>query len=87
MPANRFSAFTHGTNAPALGAVAVTPNDNVDLAEAIRAVTVNVSGTLSFIGLDGVIYTTAALPVGTYAVSTARIRATGTTASAITGWV
>ena len=87
MPANRFSAFSHGTNAPALGAFAVTPSDSADLAEAIRAVTINVGGTLSFIGLDGVIYTTAALPAGTYALSAARIRATGTTATGITGWV
>jgi len=87
MPANRFSQYTHGTNAPALGAFAVIPSDSTDLAETIRAVTIGVGGTLSFLGLDGVTYTTAVLPAGTYAVSAARIRATGTTASAITGWV
>lgn len=46
-----------------------------------------VGGTLSYIGLDGVTYTTAALPVGRHDMTATRIRATGTTATGITGWV
>lgn len=86
MPINRFSAYAPGINAPAIGSYAVTPSDGADLPETIRAVTLNAGGTLSYVGLDGATYTTAALPAGTYALSASRIRATGTTATGITGW-
>lgn len=86
MPLNRFTAYQHGQNAPALAAYAVTPSDGADLPETIRAVSLNAGGTLSYVGLDGATYTTAALPAGTYALSASRIRATGTTATGITGW-
>ena len=72
---------------PAIGAYAVTPSDTVDLPEAIRAVTIGTAaGTISFVGLDGVTYTTGLLPIGTYPLFAARIRNTGTTATGLTGW-
>lgn len=71
----------------ATGAIAVTPSDSTNLSQNVRAVTINASGTLSFIGWDGVTYTTGTLPAGTYALLATRIRATGTTATGITGWI
>lgn len=71
---------------PALGAFAVTPNDSADLASAIRAVTIGGDGTLSYVS-GGLTYTTGTLPAGTYPLFAERIRATGTTATNITGWI
>ena len=85
--ANRFSTFMHGANAPALGSYVVTPSDDADLPEAIRAVTIGTAGTLAWRGTDGESYVTATLPPGTYALGADRILATGTTAADITGWV
>lgn len=82
-----FKHHSSGLESPALGALAVTPSDSTDLATAIRAVTLGGGGTLSFVGVDGVTYTTGALPAGTYALRATRIRATGTTATDITGWI
>ncbi|MFC3569209.1 spike base protein, RCAP_Rcc01079 family [Paracoccus simplex] len=87
MPGNRFSPYSLGANASAIGSYAITPSDGDDLPEVIRAVTLGASGTLAWRGLDGQTYETAALPAGTYAVSADRILATGTTATDITGWV
>jgi hypothetical protein len=82
-----FASHVPGLTAPAIGCIAVTPSDGSDLASSIRAVTINVSGTVSYVGWDGVTYTTATLPAGTYSMLAKRIRATGTTATAITGWI
>lgn len=76
-----------GAAGPALRGFAITPADGSDLADHVRAVTLNGGGTLSYVAWDGVTYTTAALPAGTYPLQAIRIRATGTTATGITGWV
>jgi hypothetical protein len=83
---DRFRYDPDGLTSPAIGAYAVTPNNDADLTEAIRAITINGAGTVSYIW-QGVTYTTGTLPVGTYAMRAQRIRATGTTATGITGWV
>lgn len=75
------------STAPAIGGFVVTPNDSVDLEQPIRALTINVAGTVSFIGTDGLTNTTDTLPAGTYALFATRIRSTGTTATGLTGWV
>lgn len=85
--ADRFSKHQRGITSGAVGAMAVTPSDTADLAESIRAVTIGTAGTLSFIGSDGVVCTTAELPVGTYALFARRIMASNTTAAKITGWI
>lgn len=79
----------HGNSAtgPALASFAITPNDSTDLTVNIRAVTINAGGTLSWVDLSGAVQTTAALPAGTYPLFARRIRATGTTATGLTGWV
>lgn len=86
MPANRFSQYAYSTTAPAMGSYPITPSDTVDLPEVIRAVTIGVSGTLAWRGVDGVDYQTATLPVGDRAIHAVRILSTGTTASEITDW-
>ncbi|PTR14322.1 spike base protein, RCAP_Rcc01079 family (plasmid) [Cereibacter azotoformans] len=80
--------FHHaGLTAPASGALVITPSDGSDLPSAIRAVTLGGEGRLSFVGWDGQIHMTGPLPAGTYALLACRIRATGTTATDITGWI
>lgn len=85
--ARPFRSYTPSFDGPALGAIAVTPDNNTDLESDIRGITINAGGTVSYMGWDGVVYTTATLPVGTYAMCARRIRATGTTATGITGWI
>ncbi|AXQ94453.1 hypothetical protein ORIO_23230 (plasmid) [Cereibacter azotoformans] len=82
-----FKHHSSGLDSPALGALAVTPSDSADLATAIRAVTIGGGGTLAFVGVDGTTCTTGELPAGTYALRASSIRATGTTATDITGWI
>lgn len=85
---DQFATMSPTITGPATGAIAVTPNDSTDLSASVRAVTINAGGTLSYISSrDGATYTTATLPAGTYPLFASRIRATGTTATGITGWV
>lgn len=74
-------------NGPAVESIAISPSDNADLVTAIRAVTINSPGTISWVNWQGRICMTNNLPVGTYTMCAVRIRATGTTARDITGWV
>lgn len=78
--------FTQNPISGARGAIEVTPNDATNLPLDIRALTINAAGVVSFVGWDGVTYTTGPLPVGTYAILARRIRVTGTTATGLTGW-
>lgn len=72
---------------PARGSIAVTPSDTADLASRIRQVTISGEGTIAWVDWDGVQHVTATLPAGTYPMFARRIRATGTTATGITGWI
>ena len=74
-------------NAPAVDSFVVTKSDTVDLPFAIRALTIAVGGTVSYIGIDGETNTTEYLPSGTYSFLATRILSTGTSASQMTGWV
>lgn len=85
--ARPFAVYANGSEGPALRSIAITPNNSTDLVDDIRAVTLNVGGTLSYDGWDGITYSTNALPAGTYPIQIRRVRATGTTATGITGWV
>lgn len=82
-----FPENTIGPNGTALGAFVITPNDSTDLAHHIRAITLSVDGTLSYVAWDGTTRTTDTLPAGTYPVAAKRVRATGTTATGLTGWI
>ena len=87
MALNPFHFQSKSTTDPALGSFPITPADGADLATNIRAITLNAGGTLSWVALDGTTQTTGALPAGTYPLLASRIRATGTTATGLTGWV
>ncbi|WP_411838663.1 hypothetical protein [Paracoccus sp. ME4] len=82
-----FRASSIGSSGPAIQSIVVTPSDSADLPVAVRAVTINAPGTIAWINWTGVACMTGPLPAGTYTMAAARIRATGTTATGITGWV
>jgi hypothetical protein len=82
-----FASNAPGLTSPGIGAFAITPNNSTDLAQAIRAVTIGGDAGVIVYDWQGTTYTTGALPVGTYAMRATRIRATGTTATGLTGWV
>lgn len=87
MALNPFHSWSKSAAGPALGSFAITPNNSTDLATDIRAVTIGTAGTLSWVSVGGDTQTTAPLPPGTYPIYARRIRASGTTATQITGWV
>ena len=73
---------------PAVGALAITPSDTVALTTKIRQLTVGTAaGVVVYVGWDGATYTTGSLPVGTYPMYATFIKATGTTATGLTGWI
>lgn len=72
---------------PAIASFPITPSDTAELSTGIRAITLGQGGTLSWVGADGKTHATAPLPAGTYPLFALRIRATGTTAAQLTGWV
>ena len=64
----------------------ITPDNANDLPSAIRQITINVAGTISYLNWNRVACATDILPAGTYAMEALRINATGTTATNLTGW-
>lgn len=82
-----FDTYTAGLDSPALGALSVIPSDTLPLSQRIRALTLNGPGTVSIVNWDGAVSTTGPLPAGTYALCATHVRATGTTATGITGWI
>lgn len=69
------------------GSFPIVPDDNVDLPLVIRKLTIGVSGTVAWQNHLGESYTTGQLAAGDYEMRAARIMATGTTATNLTGWV
>jgi hypothetical protein len=75
-------------DSPASGSIAVTPDDNNNLAFSCRAISIGgVAGTVKWTGWDDVVYTTKILPVGTHPMLAKRIWSAGTTATEITAWI
>lgn len=72
---------------PAHGAIAITPSDATALSSPVRAITIGGAGVLTYEWPLGTIHVTGNLPAGTYVMWAHRIRATGTTATALTGWI
>lgn len=71
----------------ATGSFVVTPADAAFAGgDVIRAITINVAGTVRWLDTAGVVQNTDVLPIGTHLMSATGIHATGTTATGITGW-
>ncbi|HRK42105.1 MAG TPA: hypothetical protein PLH11_03590 [Gemmobacter sp.] len=85
--ADHFKSMARSITAPALGSLAITPSDSTNLGAPIRAITLNVGGTLAWLNEEGTAQATALLPAGTYPLIATRILATGTTATGLTGWI
>lgn len=83
-----YSPHAIGVSGPAQAALVITPSDTTDLDELIRAITIGTTGgALSYVNWEGDTCTTDFLPVGTYPLLARRVRATGTSATGLTGWV
>ena len=88
MAPDPFKDHSHNINESARGSFVITPSDGADLSTAIRQITIGTAGgTISWIDADGVTWDTGPLPLGTYPFRAHRIRATGTTATGLTGWI
>lgn len=77
------SAPSRGTDGPALGSRAITPNDTTDIPGGpARALLVTVAGDVSFIDMEGNTVTLPAVPAYTaIPIAATRVRAAGTTAT------
>lgn len=83
-----FALNGRGQNASAQGSFEITPDDDADLPQIIRGVTIGTAGgTIAWHDLDGVAQATGPLPVGSYDMEARRILEAGTTATGLTGWV
>lgn len=71
-------ADTHG-----YGGVAITPDDDNDLAKPCRDIHISAAGTLKITGRDGNVVSFTAVGQGRVGVGAKRIWATGTTATGI----
>ena len=83
---DRFSDYAGGLESPATDGFAVTPNDAADVASITRAVYVGGGGNLAVTLASGAELTFTGLAGGTLLpVRLRRIKATGTTATALVG--
>jgi hypothetical protein len=90
MPAsNLFSSYQVTPQSPALGLVAITPSDSADLSTAVRSIYVGVGGDVCVIDTAGNTVTHVGAPQGGYLgpFAVARVKATGTTASSLIGYI
>lgn len=85
----KFKSQDASISGPALGSIAITPSDTVDLPVPVRAVTIGgTAGTIRYISaVDEKPYSTGPLPVGMHPIWASRILFTGTTATDMTGWI
>lgn len=88
MADNPYQTFAQSVTAPAVDAFPVTPSDTEDLPQTARALYVGNAGDLSLVTAGGATVTFAAVAGSmVLPVMTARVRASGTTASSIVGLV
>ncbi len=85
MPANMNDTNRLLADGVGRGSFAVTPNNSVDLATPIRALRVDVAGTVTFTGLDGVDDVWTCVAGDLIQVGMTRVKATGTTATGLHG--
>ncbi len=90
MPAtNIFSVNQPTPQSPAVSMVAITPSDDTDLTTAVRSIYIGVGGDVCVIDTAGNTVTHVGAPQGGYIgpFHVARVKATGTTATSLIGYV
>lgn len=90
MPAiNPFANNNPIASSPAISLVAITPSDSTDLTTAVRSIYVGVGGDVCVIDTAGNTVTHVGAPQGSYLgpFTVARVKATGTTATNLIGYV
>lgn len=85
---DRFASHAGSLEAPASGGFPISPSDSTDLVEVTRAVYIGTGGAIAGIMQGGEEVTFISVPGGTLLpVRLRRIKATGTTATALVGLV
>jgi hypothetical protein len=85
---DRYAAHTASLTAPASHGFEITPDDDEDLPEVVRAIYVGGAGDLTAVLREGATLSFVNLPAGTLLpVRASRIKAAGTTASDLVGLV
>lgn len=86
---NPFYSLYLVQNQPALNLVEITPNDGTDLVKVVRSIYVGVGGDVCVIDTAGNTVTHKEAPQGGYIgpFAVARVKATGTTATNLIGYV
>ena len=85
---DRFETTTNGLDSPATHGFAITPNDGTDLPEITRALYLGGPGAIGVVLLSGAELVLTGIAAGTLLpLRTKRVKASGTTASAIVGLV
>ena len=82
---DNFKDFSTGLGGPVTNAVTVAPSDSTDLPHVTRALYVGGAGNVRVTLAAGSVVDFAALAVGWHPIRVARVHATGTTATSITG--
>lgn len=85
---DRYDGYSGSLEGPAADGFAIVPNDGTDLSEVTRALYVGVGGTLAITLKSGVELALQGIAAGTLLpLRVRRVKATGTSASAIVGLV
>ena len=88
MADNPFQTYSQSVTAPAVDAFPITPDDDTDLTQTVRAIYVGNAGDVSLVTAGGSTVTFAGLTGSmVLPVTTSRVRASGTTATGIVGLV
>lgn len=88
MADNPFQTYSQSVTAPAVDAFPITPDDNNNLTQTVRAIYVGNAGDVNLVTAGGSTVTFTGLSGSTVLpVTTTRVRASGTTASGIIGLV
>ena len=85
---DRFGSHSLGTSSPATKVLTITPHDDNDLSEVVRALYIGVAGNAVVITKEGDTVTFVGLQAGQILpVRVSRVKATNTTATSILGLV
>jgi hypothetical protein len=89
MATNPFISFANSPQSPSQRLLAITPSDATDISFTVRQIYVGVGGDITVIDSAGNTVTHVGVPQGSYIGPFAvdRVKATGTTASSLVGYV